>query len=79
MPSLHPRRRVNDPSAPRSNTHRCRQRGCAADLSLVRRRVTPARLAPSITLEFYVCDRCDSGFALTVDTGTWKRWEPDLD
>jgi hypothetical protein len=57
--------------------HRCRQRGCGADLSLVRRRVSPARLGSPLTLEFYVCSVCDSGFALTVNSGAWKPWEPE--
>jgi len=75
MPSLNPQRRVSDDSRGAITGHRCR--GCREDLVLVRRHVSPARLGPSITTEFYQCRACDSGYALNVATGTWKAWAAD--
>jgi hypothetical protein len=32
-----------------------------------------------VAIEFYQCDACDSGYALNVATGQWKRWVTDDD
>jgi hypothetical protein len=56
-------------------THRCSL--CRHELHLVRRHVSPPRLGAPLTTEFYQCRACDSGFALNVATGKWKRWMDD--
>ena len=61
---------ANSPAA--ATTHRCSL--CHQELHLIRRHVSPARLGDPVTTEFYQCSACDSGFALDVATGKWKRW-----
>ncbi len=46
---------------------------------MVRRHVSPPRLGPPTTVEFYVCGACDGGYALNIDTGKWKPWSPPED
>jgi hypothetical protein len=75
MPSLNPQRRGTDDSRGSLTGHRCAS--CREDLLLVRRHVSPARLGPSITTEFYQCRACDSGYALNLAAGTWKPWAAD--
>jgi hypothetical protein len=75
VPSLNPQRRKNDDGRGALTGHRCTR--CREDLRLVRTHVSPPRLGAAVTVEFYECRACDSGFALNVGTGTWKAWMPD--
>jgi len=75
MPILDPQRRKSDDSRGALTGHRCTS--CREDLVLVRRHLSPARLGPSTTTEFYQCRACDSGYALNPATGTWKAWAAD--
>ena len=75
MPSLNPQRRVTDDSRGSLTGHRCAS--CREDLALVRRHVSPPRLGPPVTTEFYQCRACDSGYTHNPGTGTWKSWAAD--
>ncbi len=77
MPSLNPQRRKADDPLGTLTGHRCAR--CREDLVLVRTHVSPARLGAPMTTEYYQCRACDSGFALSSDTGTWKPWTPPED
>lgn len=70
MPQLRPRRRQADNQNGALTPHRCL--ACGQHLHLVRRHVSPIRLGPNVTTEFYQCGACDSGCAFNPDTSTWK-------
>ena len=76
MPKLGPQRRKTDPPGP-ATVHRCSM--CQHVLHLVRRHESPARLGPIVAVEFYECSACDSGYALNLTTGKWRRWAGDDD
>ncbi len=75
MPNLGPQRPKSDESRGAMTGFRCRN--CREDLSLVRRHVSPPRLGPPVTTEFYQCRACDSGYAHNPGTGAWKHWAAD--
>ncbi len=69
MPNLGPPRKPDVPPGTMT-THRCTR--CGDHLRLMRRHVSPPRLGPPLTTEFYQCAACDSGYALNPATGKWK-------
>jgi hypothetical protein len=75
MPNLGQQRRKTDEKQGALTGHRCAH--CREDLALVRTHVSPERLGTPVTTEFYQCRACDSGYAHTVATGSWKPWTPD--
>ncbi len=75
MPNLDPQRRKSDEAHGALTGHKCTR--CREDLVFVRRHVSPMRLGPPATTEFYQCRACDSGFALNPATGRWKPWATD--
>ena len=75
MLSLDLQRRKTDAPCGALTRHRCRS--CREDLVLVRRHISPDRLGPRMTTEFYQCRACDSGYALNLAGGTWKTWAAD--
>jgi hypothetical protein len=77
MPNLGPQRGKTTNRQGSLTGHRCVL--CHQALHLVRRHVSPVRLGASVTIEFYQCDACDSGFALNPATGKWKRWVTEDD
>lgn len=75
MPNLGPQRPKSIDARGAITGHRCRT--CREDLSLVRKHVSPPRLGPPVTIEFYQCRACDSGYAHNPGTGAWKPWVAD--
>ena len=75
MPTLDPQRHKSDEPHGGATGHRCKN--CREDLVLVRKRVSPDRLGPPLTTEFYQCRACDTGYALNPGTGAWKPWATD--
>lgn len=65
------------PAAGAVTKHRCRF--CRDHLRFVRRHVSPIRFGIPVRTEFYRCPACDSGYALDLGTGKWKRWLADED
>ena len=77
LPSLHPRRRRHDDKAVRPTEHRCRQ--CGHTLLLARTHISPPRLGPPLTTEYYRCDACETGYQFAPATGRWKPWTSEDD
>jgi hypothetical protein len=70
LPSIDLRRRRTDVASAKSN-HSCQ--ACGGSLVLVRRHVSPPRLGPPLTTEYFRCEACDSGYQHSPATGRWKR------
>ena len=77
MPNLGPMRRDAGKPAGAITGYRCVR--CREDLELVRRHVSPPRLGAPVATEFYRCRACDSGYAFSPKTATWKPWMADDD
>jgi hypothetical protein len=70
LPSIDLRRRRGDVATEKTN-HACN--ACGGPLALMRRHVSPARLGPPLTTEYFRCEACDSAYQHTPATGKWKR------
>ena len=75
MPNLGPLRGKTPKPPAVVPGHRCER--CRQELNFVRRHVSPPRLGPAVTTEFYECCACDSAYALNTATGKWKPWVGD--